>query len=143
MQPRETNSFRTVSEALHVPRNNAARITRAVLHAVRDKIPAEDAIQFAQGLPLALKGVFIDQYDLSRVPLKLRHAGDFLDYIYYKGGQAAEIDFPNEDAIIDALKAVFNVLNYYMEFGQVAQIKRLLGKEVENMIDTYQIFYPD
>jgi hypothetical protein len=66
----EGNRFvNEVARELNTDRNTAARILRVVLHAVRDRLPADDAIQFAQGLPIALKGVFIDQYDPSRTPV--------------------------------------------------------------------------
>jgi uncharacterized protein (DUF2267 family) len=140
----EGNHFiKAVSMELQIPRNNAARITRAVLHAVRDRIPPIDAIQFAQGLPMALKAVFIDQYNISITPLKLRNTSDFLGYIYFKDGPSAERDFPNEDALIDALKGVFLVLEDYMDHGQVAQVKRLLGRDIYELIDTYQVYYPN
>src|SRR5436190_1499580 len=65
-------------------RNKAMRVTRAVLHALRDRLPADDAVEFAQGLPMAIKGLYFDQYDLSRSPLKIRRREDFISYIMLK-----------------------------------------------------------
>jgi uncharacterized protein (DUF2267 family) len=124
-----------VAEELNVSRNSAARITKAVLHAVRDRLPPDDAIQFAQGLPMALKAVFIDQYDLSDAPVVIRHAHDFLDYIFYKNEFSANVDFPEEDSVEDALRGVFRVLECYMEPAQIGHIKHMMGKELVELIE--------
>jgi uncharacterized protein (DUF2267 family) len=132
----EGNRFiKDVAEELGVSRNSAARITKAVLHALRDRMPADDAIQFAQGLPMALKAVFIDQYDVSRMPVVIRHAHDFLDYIFYKNEFSAAVDFPEEDSVENALRGVFNVLGCYMDRDQLEHIKPIFGREIVELIE--------
>ena len=127
-----------VAYELGTDRQSAARITRAVLHAIRDRMPAIDAIQFAQGLPMALKGIFIDQYDISKVPVVIRHPGKFLDFIYEKAGLTAAVDFYDDHAIIEALQAVFYVLEQNMDLGQVQQVKHIFNDEITHLIDNYK-----
>jgi uncharacterized protein (DUF2267 family) len=132
----EGNRFiKEVAYELGVDRNRAARITRSVLHAIRDRISPDDAIQFAQGLPMALKGIFIDQYDISITPIAIRNPNDFTDFIFSKDGKAAHSDFPTRDHVIDALKGVFNILEKNMEYGQVQQIKHMFNMEILELID--------
>lgn len=134
----EGNRFiKDVAEELKTDRNRAARVTRAVLHALRDRLPADDSIQFAQGLPMALKAVWLDQYDISKTPVLLRHKEEFFDYIYDMDGLAAFTDFPDPDAIEEALQAVFFVLENHMSPGQIKQIKNILNKEIVEIIDEY------
>jgi len=133
----EGNRFiNDVAFQLRVNRNSAARITRAVLHAVRDRLPPIDAVQFAQGLPMALKAIFIDQYEISKVPVKIRSSQKFLDYIYSKGGMTAETDFPDMESVVEALQAVFFVLERHMSFGQVQQIKMIMGAGVQELLES-------
>jgi uncharacterized protein (DUF2267 family) len=122
-----------VADELDVNRNAAARITRSVLHAVRDRLPADDAVEFAQGLPIALKGVYFDQYDLSLAPVSIRHPEDFIDYVRQKDGRAAMHDFPTREHVEDGISAVFRVLERNMDYGQVEQIKRLVNDEMAYM----------
>jgi uncharacterized protein (DUF2267 family) len=132
----EGNRFiKEVARELNVSRNSAARITKAVLHAVRDRLPPDDAVQFAQGLPMALKGVFIDQYDISSTPVIIRRAHDFLDYIFFKNEFGANVDFPEKDSVEQSLRAVFRILEKHMDEGQVNQVKRILGNEIVNIIE--------
>ena len=123
-----------VAYQLDADRNQAARVTRAVLHAIRDRIPSDDAIQFAQGLPMALKGIFIDRYDPSKTPVTIRNKERFIDFIRSKN-PAAEIDFPDRESVIFALQAVFYVLENNMSYGQVQQIKQMLNMEIVSLID--------
>jgi len=127
----EANHFiNQVADQLDIDRNMAARITRAVLHAVRDRLPPVDAVQFAQGLPMGLKGIFFDQYNLAKVPVKIRHAQDFIDYVYMKDGRSAGRDFPYKEFVEDGIAAVFRVLEKHMDYGQVEQIKRMMNDDL-------------
>jgi uncharacterized protein (DUF2267 family) len=134
----EGNHFvNDVARRLQTDRNTAARVTRAVLHALRDRLEPVDAVQFAQGLPMALKGVYFDRYNLSAVPVKIRHADNFLDFIYSKYGEAAITDFPTRQTVAEALQAVFYVLERNMDFGQVNQVKEMLPAEIVQVIEDY------
>ena len=122
---------------LRCGRKRAFRIFRTILQALRDRLPPDDAIEFAQGLPMALKGVFIDQYDISKTPVIIRRADDFLNFIYLKAGKRAYIDFPDKDAIRKSLSAVFFILENHMDYGQIFNVKNLLNREIVEMIEEY------
>jgi uncharacterized protein (DUF2267 family) len=51
-------------------RRLAYRVTRAWLHALRDRLPVPIAANFAAQLPELLRGVFYDGWNPSRVPVK-------------------------------------------------------------------------
>jgi uncharacterized protein (DUF2267 family) len=132
----EGNQFiNDVANKLKCDRNTAGRVTRAVLQALRDRLPVNDAIEFAQGLPMALKGLFIDQYDASRTPVLIRHGNDFINFIRLKNRFSAIADFHSPYDVIKALQAVFYVLEMHMDHGQVQQIKRMLPFEIVNLIE--------
>lgn len=126
-----------VAFELGTDRNRAARVLRAVLHAVRDRIPPDDAIEFAQGLPMALKGIYIDRYDISKTPVRIRTREKFIDFIYSKSGITAPIDFPDRESVVEGLHAVFIVLESNMDYGQVHQIKRMMNIDIVDLIDGY------
>jgi uncharacterized protein (DUF2267 family) len=119
-----------VAIRLRVSRHLAAQVSKAVLHAVRDRLPANDAVQFAQGLPMIIKGIYFDQYDLARVPVVIRHPEDFIDYVYSCAGTSVARNFPDREFVEEAVAAVFNVLEQTMDYGQVAQIRKMLNDEL-------------
>jgi uncharacterized protein (DUF2267 family) len=134
----EGNRFiKDVAYELGVDRNQALRVTRAVLHAIRDRMSPDDAIQFAQGLPMALKGIYIDQYDISRTPVIIRRGEKFLDFVRSKAGMSAPADFPTRQSVVNALQAVFRVLESIMDYGQVEQVKHILNLEIVELIEGY------
>lgn len=134
----EGNRFiNEVAYELGTGRDKAARITRAVLHALRDRLPPDDAVQFAQGLPMALKGIFFDQYDISKAPVIIRGRDRFIDFVCSKDRFTAAYDFPDRQSVQEALRAVFFVLENNMDYGQVHQIKNMLNKEIVNLIEGY------
>jgi uncharacterized protein (DUF2267 family) len=51
-------------------RRFAYRVTRAWLHALRDRLPVPVAANFAAQLPELLRGVFCDGWNPGRVPVK-------------------------------------------------------------------------
>lgn len=116
----------------------ALRITKAVLHAIRDRLQPDSAVEFAQGLPMMLKAIYFDQYDISGTPVIIRSQQGFIDFIREKDAFASEMDFQDPQDAIIALQIVFSVLENHMDYYQVRQIKKQLPKEIQNMIDRYK-----
>ena len=54
-------------------RRFAYRVTRAWLHALRDRLPIPVAAHFAAQLPELLRGVFYDGWNPVHVPVKYDH----------------------------------------------------------------------
>jgi uncharacterized protein (DUF2267 family) len=132
----EGNRFiREVAEALYTDRDTAARKCRAVLHALRDRLPPIDAVQFGQGLPMALKAVYFDRYDIAKAPLRIRNGRKFLDLIYEKDGRAAAMDFPDNYSVLEALRGVYSVLQRNMDEEQTGHIKHMLHYEIVRLIE--------
>lgn len=123
-----------VADELDCDRNTAARVTRAVLHAIRDRIAPDDAVEFAQGLPMALKGVYFDQFDLSKVPVRIRRPEDFISYIRYLDGVNELRELRTDRDVEDGIAAVFRVLEQTMDYGQVEQIKWAINDNLAYML---------
>ena len=89
---------------------------------------------------MALKGIFIDRYDISKTPVVIRNSEKFIAFVRSKDGHAATIDFPDRASVIFALQAVFYVLELNMGYGQVAQIKKMLNLEIVDLIDSVIVY---
>ncbi len=134
----EGNRFlHAVAYELNCNTARAARATRSVLHALRDRLPSDEAIQFAQGLPMALKGIYIDQYDISDTPVVIRTPKKFLDFIFFKAGKSANTDFPDRKSMLEALRGVFFVLENHLDPGQISHVKKILNKDIVELIVEY------
>jgi uncharacterized protein (DUF2267 family) len=116
--------------------HQALRITKAVLQAVRDRLQPDDAIQFAQGLPMMIKAIYFDQYDISKTPVLITDAEEFLGFVREKDRFGAIEDFRSPMDVVLAMQAVFHVLENNMDYGQVEQVKAELPAEIQALLDT-------
>lgn len=79
--------LKEIEEAFGWPkerRNQSYAALRAVLHALRDRLPVDEAVQFGAQLPTLVRGVYYDGWKPSKTPMKLgteefleRVQGDF------------------------------------------------------------------
>ena len=114
--------------------NKAGRIFRAVLQAIRDRLPLNEAVHFASQLPIFWKGIYFDQYDPDKVPVKIRDAQEWIDFIRSKNAFAANYDFQQDDEIVASFTAVFRVLQQHMSDGQLQQVKNALHQEIQELL---------
>src|SRR5690242_20962544 len=54
---------------------------RTVLHALRDRLPIEEAVQLGAQLPMLVRGFYYEGWTVTGKPRKERHKQDFLDHI--------------------------------------------------------------
>jgi uncharacterized protein (DUF2267 family) len=131
----EGNHFvNEVANQLGCERAKAARLTQVVLHALRDRLPVNEAVHVSQGLPMALKGIFIDQYEVGRVPVVLRNKEDFLMFIWNKLSNPKE--FESTDEIADGFRAVYTVLSKHLSPGQMEKLNNSLHSEILELVRT-------
>lgn len=115
--------------------NKAGRIFRAVLQAIRDRLPVNEAVHFAAQLPIFWKGIFFDQYDPEKVPVRIRDAQEWINYIRNKNAFAANNDFQQDEEITAAFKGVFKALQNHMTDGQLQKVKESLNQEIQELLE--------
>ena len=115
--------------------NKAGRITRAVLHAIRDRLPVTEAIHFAAQLPIIWKGIYFDQYNPEIVPVQIRHTEEWVNYIRNKNAYAANYDFQQDDEILESFRAVFNGLQQCISDGQLQKVRESLNEEIQDLLE--------
>jgi len=108
-------------------RDEAYRALSSTLHALRDRLIPEEAIQLAAQLPLLIRGMYYDGYTLSGKPIPVRRKDEFLDLIGSELTMAPDID-PE-----DAAKGVFSVLERRVSKGEIDDIKSQLPEEIKEL----------
>lgn len=61
--------------------NDAYRALRAVLHAVRDRLPVRESTEFASQLPMLITGMYYNGWTPVDKPVKMRTMDEFLDRV--------------------------------------------------------------
>jgi uncharacterized protein (DUF2267 family) len=100
---------------------------RTVLHALRDRLTVEEAIQLGAQLPMLIRGFYYEGWTLTGKPIKERHEEEFLDHV-----QKA---FKNEGMINarSATRAVFKLLDRQISKGEIEDIKHILPKPLQKL----------
>jgi uncharacterized protein (DUF2267 family) len=114
-------------------RDKAYRITKAVLHSLRDVLTVEENLHLISQLPLVLKGVYVDNWKISGSPKRLRSIDDFCQDLQTIAGLTAEEDFPSKDDCMDSIHAVFSVIKEMVSEGEIEDIKAIMPRELKEL----------
>lgn len=109
--------------------HQAYRALRAYLHALRDRLPVNEAAQLAAQLPTLIRGIYYENWKPGATPTRYRNLADFLDRVA-------------EDAILDgetsasyAVSAVSAVLRRHVSAGEIEDIRAILPEELLPILD--------
>lgn len=120
-----TNTWLGDIMAEHGPdRQLAWHMLSAVLHAVRDHLPADVSAHLSAQLPLLVRGAYYDQYKPSKVLSDGRSPEAFLDQV------KSELSSTRPVNIEQATAKVLRTLNHYLDPGEVAKVRMSLPKEI-------------
>jgi uncharacterized protein (DUF2267 family) len=110
-----------------VDRYRAYHALRAVLHALRDRLTLQEAMDLGAQLPLLVRGFYYEGWHPSDKPLKERKKAAFLAHI------AAA--FPNEPEVDpeQVTRAVFQVVAKHVTAGEIEDVKHMLPAEVREL----------
>ena len=79
----ETNVWlKGVEEELELDsRHQGYSALRAVLHALRDRLPPEVAIKLGAQLPILVRGIYYEGWHAAGTPTRERHVEDFAEHV--------------------------------------------------------------
>jgi len=106
-------------------RQQAYRILRAVLIALRDRMTVEEATDLGAQLPMLIRGIYYDGYNPSKTPTAERHQQQFLSHV------ARNLQEGADGAPEDAVRAVFRLLKQRITAGEIDDVKANLPKELQ------------
>jgi uncharacterized protein (DUF2267 family) len=125
-----------LAEDLKVPRDKAARILRAVLYAIRNRISLDESLQVIAQLPMVLKAIYVDQWDPWHSFHRIHHLDEFIDEVRKHDKKAAGYDFGNNESAKRAIQAVFRTLNSYVSQGEFRNIVAMLPGELKEFVNS-------
>lgn len=83
---------------------------------------------------MALKGVYVDQWDAGKRALRIHHVSEFLDEVRGKDKILAGFDLGNDAQARKSVGAVFSVLRQYITPGEFHDLLVTLPLEVREFI---------
>ncbi len=125
----ETNIWlKAVQEELQLDnRQQAYNALRAVLHALRDRVPPEVAIKLGAQFPILLRGIYYENWHAAGTPTKERHASDFADHV----GSELSQQFPFDPLTV--MRGVFEILWEKLDPGEFEKVMQHLPAQLRNL----------
>jgi uncharacterized protein (DUF2267 family) len=108
-------------------RERAYHALRAVLHAVRDRLPPHEAVDFGAQLPMLVRGFFYEGWHPANKPLKYRRRQPFLEGV---AKNAPAIDEADLERVVTA---VFDLLSSQLPRGERDQVRCALPAGVRDL----------
>ena len=121
--------LKDITDGLGFPNEKSAfAALRATLHALRDRLPRENAVELGAQLPMMIRGMYYEGWDIQQKPSRARHQQEFFDLV------AAELKDHTE--LRDARRVtriVFGVLAKHLSSGEMEKVSRTLPQEIRDL----------
>ena len=105
----------------------AYSVLRAVLHALRDRLPPDEAIHLGAELPMLIRGFYYEGWKPSLTPKKQRSLEAFLEGMQPLPRLGGELDAEQ------ALRSVFLMLDHRISEGEIADVRQAMPEEVRKL----------
>jgi len=114
-------------------RDRAARVLKAVLRALRERLSTEESLQFLAQLPMFLKAAYVDGWSAKENAKELR--GESFIGRVRSFGPAAARDLPEDEAHAEqVVRTVFLSLGKYVSKGEWEDMAAQLPKEMKRLM---------
>ncbi len=101
---------------------------RATLHALRDRMPVEEAVHLGAQLPILMAGFYYESWKPARTPSKERTKEAFLAHV--------RDYFHNTDPSFDTerlVRAVFKLLSERVTEGEIKDVTHMMPSELKGL----------
>jgi uncharacterized protein (DUF2267 family) len=96
-------------------------ILRSVLHTLRDHLPIDDAVYLGEQLPMLIRGMYFENWNVTREPLPLRNSNDFFSAVAHSIARDGEVS-----NVETATRAVFRFLDRKATDGEIDDLQRVI-----------------
>lgn len=108
-------------------REKSYHALRSVLHALRDRLPVEEAAQLSAQLPILIRGIYWEGWRSTRHTIRERRRQDFLDRVQKEMGNDFSID------VEEVVRTVFGVIAHHVSVGEAKDIGGTLPKDLREL----------
>lgn len=108
-------------------RSKAYHALRAVLHALRDRMPVNDVAHLSAQLPLLVRGTFFDGWQPAKTPVKERTLEAFLVHVT----DSFLFDVQADSQAIAS--GVLKVLSKHVTEGEIAKVRQVLPEPIREL----------
>ena len=107
-------------------RDKALLALRGVLHALRDRLSLDEAVQLGAQLPMLIRGLYYEGWSPKHTPVRVRTLDEFLRLIERPFNQY-DLTFDTEEVA----RAVFDLLARHVTEGEIEDVRSVLPSSIE------------
>ncbi len=125
-----------VAEQLGMDQNRelAFRILRAVLHALRERLPIQESFHLIAELPFIVKALYVEGWKYHEKPnRRIKDTGSLVREMIHENYPAGHHDFVSLKDGENALRAVIIVLQRHISPGECADIENALPADLKGL----------
>jgi uncharacterized protein (DUF2267 family) len=113
-----------LADELYMPKEKARalNILKAVLHGIRNRISPEESSQLIAQLPMLIKAVYVDGWQIGKQHKRITDFEDFITEIYDLGGGYKGIAFGDRMQVERSIFSVFKILKQHISEGELNDI---------------------
>ena len=123
--------LKEIGEQIGPDRHRCYQALRAVLFTLRDRLTPDEAAHLASQLPMLVRGIYYEGYRPAGKPDRIRSRDEFLQRI----GEHLEQTRPL--GADDAARAVFKILDHYLDPGEIAEVKQSLPQDIRTLFPVH------
>jgi uncharacterized protein (DUF2267 family) len=126
----ETNIWlKAIAEQLHFhDRHHAYNALRAVLHALRDRLPPEVAVHLGAQLPMLVRGIYYEGWHMAGKPTKGRSVQEFASHVQ----EGLPKQFPIDPVTVT--RGVVEILWEKLDPGEFAKLENHLPESLRSAL---------
>ncbi|MTI22204.1 DUF2267 domain-containing protein [Fulvivirga sp. RKSG066] len=114
-------------------RKLAARLLRATLHTLRDRLTIPESFQFMAQLPMILKAVFVEGWQYHEKPNRIKNIGEFVREVVKEDKPVGHHDITTAKDGENAVRAVLKVLRKHISDGEIEDIVRSTPPDLRDL----------
>ena len=109
-----------LADELYMPneKERVLHVLKAVLHGIRNRISPEESSQFMAQLPMMVKAVYVDGWQIGKHQKRISTFEEFVDEVYDLSGGYKGLAFGDRMEAERGIQSVFKILKNYISDGE-------------------------
>ena len=109
-----------LADELYMPneKDRVLHVLKAVLHGIRNRISPSESSQFMAQLPMMVKAVYVDGWQIGKHQKRISTFEDFIDEVYDLSGGYKGLAFGDRFETIRCIQGVLNILKNHISEGE-------------------------
>lgn len=125
-----------VATELNMPndKTRTLHVLKAVLHGIRNRISPEESSQFIAQLPMMIKAVYVDGWQIGKHQNRISTFDEFVAEVYFLGGGYKGYAFGDRMEAENGIKGVLKALKNHISEGEFNDVLASMPAKLQSSL---------